>query len=118
MDSRAKIILPVWHEVDHHYIAKRSPTLADRLAATTRDGIEAVAEKISGAMRAGINASAGPDATPNAQAVEAAWRGIFGGTTSLFIGAHVIDPGTGLRGQVEQVLGPRSALVRLAQIVR
>jgi hypothetical protein len=113
VDSQAKIILPVWHEVDRHYIAQHSPTLADRLAATTRDGIEAVAEKISGAMRAGMTASAGPDATPNAQAVEDAWRGISGGTTSLFIGAHVIDPGTGLRGQVEQVLGPQSALVRL-----
>jgi len=36
VDSRAKIILPVWHEVDHHYIAQRSPPLADRFAATTR----------------------------------------------------------------------------------
>jgi len=60
VDSQAKIILPVWHEVDHHYIAERSPTLADRLAAKTHDGIEAVAEKISGAMRAGIGASNGP----------------------------------------------------------
>ncbi len=113
VDSRAKIILPVWHEVDHHYIAQRSPPLADRFAATTRDGIEAVAEKISAAMRAGMNASAGPDATPNAQAAEDAWRGISGGTTPVFIGAHVIDPGTGLCGRVEQVLGPQSALVRL-----
>jgi TIR domain len=113
VDSRAKIILPVWHEVDHHYIAQRSPTLADRFAATTRGGIEAVAEQIAAAMRAGMNASAGPGATPNAQAAEDAWRGIIGGTTPVFIGAHVIDPGTGLRGQVEQVLGPQSALVRL-----
>ena len=113
VDSRAKIILPVWHEVDHHYIAQRSPPLADRVAATTRDGIEAVAEKISAAMRAGMDASAGPDTTPNAQAAEDAWRGISGGTTPVFIGAHVIDPGTGLGGRVEQVLGPQSALVRL-----
>lgn len=111
--SRAKIILPVWHEVDHDYIAQRSPTLADRLAANTAAGIDGVADKISGAMRAGISASTEPGGTPNAQAATDAWRAVSGDTTSLFIGAHVIDPGTGLRGQVEQLLGPESALVRL-----
>ena len=43
-----------------------------------------------------------------------AWRGIHGETlTSPYVGAHVIDQDSGARGQVVQVLGPRSAVVRL-----
>ena len=38
-----KAILPVWHRVDQRTVASFSPTLADRLAARTADGIETVA---------------------------------------------------------------------------
>lgn len=48
--SGTKVILPVWHEVDHAYIAERSPTLADRLGARTNAGIERVAEELSVAL--------------------------------------------------------------------
>ena len=42
------------------------------------------------------------------------WRGIRGGTLeSPYVGAHVFDQDTGAHGQVEQVLGPRAAVVRL-----
>jgi hypothetical protein len=44
------------------------------------------------------------------------WRGIaINSQTSdyLFVGAHIIEPGTDLRGQVEQVLPDGSAVVRL-----
>ncbi len=48
--SGTKVILPVWHDVDHAYIAERSPTLADRLGARTDAGIERVAEELSVAL--------------------------------------------------------------------
>ena len=49
--SGAKVILPVWHEVDHAHIAERSPTLADRLGARTTTGIEKVAQDLSVVLR-------------------------------------------------------------------
>ena len=44
--SDQKRILPVWHEIDKKGVAQISPLLAGRLAALTRDGIPAVAQKI------------------------------------------------------------------------
>jgi hypothetical protein len=44
------VILPVWHEVDARAVATFSPALADRLAARTEDGIDAVAEQIAAAV--------------------------------------------------------------------
>lgn len=56
----SKIILPVWHEVDAHYILERSPVLADRLGVSTSLGLTVVADKISLALeRAGLRAAAG-----------------------------------------------------------
>jgi hypothetical protein len=51
IDVGSKVILPVWHDVDHHYIAQRSPILADRLGALTSDGLSNVADKISLALQ-------------------------------------------------------------------
>jgi TIR domain len=45
-----RVILPVWHEVDARAVATFSPALADRLAARTEDGIDAVAEQIAAAV--------------------------------------------------------------------
>jgi hypothetical protein len=71
IDAGSKVILPVWHEVDRHYIAQRSPNLADRLGALTSARIEDVADKISLAMeRAGVRAAAGQSPEPIVQAVE------------------------------------------------
>lgn len=42
-----KVILPVWHNVDHKFIAKRSPLLADRLGVLTSIGIDRVASKVA-----------------------------------------------------------------------
>jgi hypothetical protein len=47
LDTGAKVILPVWHNVDHSFIVKHSPVLADRLGAPTSAGIENVASEIS-----------------------------------------------------------------------
>lgn len=41
-----KVILPVWHGVDREYVSQYSLILADKLAANTRRGIEAIADEI------------------------------------------------------------------------
>jgi hypothetical protein len=47
----AKVILPVWHELGHAEIRRYSPLLADRLAVSTKDGLDSVAEEILRAVR-------------------------------------------------------------------
>jgi hypothetical protein len=44
--SGDKAILPIWHQLDHATLVQVSPMLADRLAATSDEGIPALAEKI------------------------------------------------------------------------
>jgi hypothetical protein len=46
----AKVILPVWHDVDHQFVAGHSAVLADRLGVSTEVGIESVADAISQAL--------------------------------------------------------------------
>jgi len=71
VDAGSKVILPVWHGVDSHYIVQRAPILADRVGALTSAGIEDVADKISLALeRAGVRAAAGHSSEPVVQAVE------------------------------------------------
>jgi hypothetical protein len=41
-----KVILPVWHGVDHAFVAQHSPTLADKMAGSTIDGIPTLAERL------------------------------------------------------------------------
>lgn len=41
-----KVILPVWHNVDHAFVAHHSPTLADKMAGSTADGISTLAERL------------------------------------------------------------------------
>lgn len=48
-----KVILPVWHQIDLEGVRGFSPPLADRLASNTAKGIEAVAEDLENAIRAG-----------------------------------------------------------------
>jgi hypothetical protein len=45
-----RMILPVWHELDQSDIARFSPTLADVLATSTREGLDVVAQRISQAI--------------------------------------------------------------------
>jgi len=49
--SSRKVLLPVWHGVDHDYVAQFSPILADRVAANTGNGIAVVAGQIVSALR-------------------------------------------------------------------
>ncbi len=44
--NRGKIILPVWHGVGFAEVRNYSPTLADRMAVQTKDGLAHVVEKI------------------------------------------------------------------------
>lgn len=48
-----KVILPVWHQITHEEIAKRSPLLADRYAISTSRGIQYVVQKIIEAIKPG-----------------------------------------------------------------
>jgi hypothetical protein len=38
----AKVILPVWHNIDHDRIAEFSPMLADRMGTLSSDGLDKV----------------------------------------------------------------------------
>jgi len=46
-----KVILPVWHNVDREYVAKFSPTLANKFAVSTEKGIDKVVEEILKAVK-------------------------------------------------------------------
>jgi hypothetical protein len=63
LDTGAKVILPVWHNVDRSFIVQHSPVLADRLGAPTSAGIENVAKEISLALK-------GTEGDPAAEATE------------------------------------------------
>ena len=44
-----KVILPIWHDIDHETVSKFSPLVADRLAANTNDlrqTVKAIAETV------------------------------------------------------------------------
>ena len=45
------IILPIWHDIGQAAIAQKSPTLADRVAAKSTEGIPALVEKIVQVVR-------------------------------------------------------------------
>lgn len=45
-----KVILPVWHGVNHGTVAAASPPLADVLAADSSEGVSAVADRIAAAI--------------------------------------------------------------------
>jgi len=58
LEDERKRILPVWHGVSKSDVAKYSPILADRLAANTSEGINAVAAAIASVVQKdGITAS-------------------------------------------------------------
>lgn len=55
-----KVILPIWHKVNHADVMRWSPLLADRVAVTTDGGLEKVADELTRAIslrRAGFNLS-------------------------------------------------------------
>lgn len=46
-----KVILPVWHEVTQEEVFNYSPTLADKWAAKTQEGLDVVAQKLTEAIK-------------------------------------------------------------------
>jgi len=46
-----KAILPIWHGIDRSFLVNNAPLLADRLAARTDDGLEAVVDQILQVLR-------------------------------------------------------------------
>jgi len=49
--SGEKAILPIWHELDRETLLRYSPTLADRLAGRSEEGVSALVEKILRVLR-------------------------------------------------------------------
>jgi hypothetical protein len=45
-DGKQKVILPIWHNVGRHDVLQYSPTLADKLAVRTKEGLDAVVKAI------------------------------------------------------------------------
>jgi len=50
-----KVVLPVWHGVDHGYISQYSAILADKLAVSTDDGLDKVVSAIIDVLRPSKN---------------------------------------------------------------
>jgi hypothetical protein len=49
--SGSKAILPIWHKIDHSTLLRYSPTLADRVAGRSEEGIDVLVRKILDAVR-------------------------------------------------------------------
>lgn len=49
--ANQKVVLPIWHEVDHRFVASYSPTLADKVAINTKQGLQEVASEIVQVVR-------------------------------------------------------------------
>jgi hypothetical protein len=65
--SGDKVVLPVWHGVDAEYVTRFSPTLGDKLAASSRVGAPVLAEEIERVLIKGQRprqANAAPQPSP------------------------------------------------------
>jgi hypothetical protein len=52
-DGREKVILPVWHRVERNDVVQFSAPLADKLAATTKNGLDHIVSKVQQALAKG-----------------------------------------------------------------
>lgn len=70
--SGKKAILPIWHNIDLNGVAVHSPTLADRLAAQTTEGIETIVARVLEVFKKEVSVPANLGAVPgSAQALQA-----------------------------------------------
>lgn len=53
--SNQKVVLPIWHEVNHEFVVRYSPPLADKFAVNTKDGLQQVASKVTQVVRSEHN---------------------------------------------------------------
>ena len=52
------MILPVWHGIDEHYLAREAPMLASRLGVATHKGIHHVVEQLTRALAKEVGSDA------------------------------------------------------------
>jgi hypothetical protein len=60
--STRKLVLPIWHGVDHEFVARFSPMLADKVAVSTEKGMAAVADAVVKAIANRDSVRAMPEA--------------------------------------------------------
>jgi hypothetical protein len=65
-----KVILPVWHEMTHADVLSYSPVLADKIAVSTSNGIDVVAQKVAAAVRKATQQGPTAEAVPQVPPVE------------------------------------------------
>jgi len=70
-----KVILPVWYGVDKNDVTSYSPSLANIVAGTTRNGIESLADELVTAMETGLNESSSLENRQNVK--DSPWEIIF-----------------------------------------
>lgn len=54
-DGKEEVILPIWHKVDKSFIMKHSPLLSDKVAISSNEGLEKVANKIYKVYKKNLN---------------------------------------------------------------
>lgn len=62
-----RVLLPVWHGIDERFLIDVAPSLADRVAVRTDDGLSSVVDAVAGAIerrRAGPHPATTVDASP------------------------------------------------------
>ena len=72
LSSGTKVVLPIWHEVDHDDVAAHSPSLAGKLAARTSDGVERVADAVAEVLGGRTESTPEIDHVPRTPEEEAA----------------------------------------------
>jgi hypothetical protein len=104
-----KVVLPVWHNIDHGGVAQHSPMLASRLATSTAAGIDQTADDLQRAARAGRRAPAArrPPTAPVTPPT----------TTNSGATTHTSDPIDELRERAVHFLAERDE-VRMREVLR
>lgn len=88
-----KVILPVWHEISREEVRSYSPTLADKLAASSENGLDCVADKLLEAIkkaslyRSNLEISS-PTPTPYKAIVYCNRCGSLAGEKSICVGSY------------------------------
>jgi len=72
LSTGEKVVLPVWHNVDHDFIAAQSPSLAGKHAARTDGGISRVADEIIDVLETPSITAAEIDRVPRTEQEEIA----------------------------------------------
>lgn len=63
--ANAKVILPVWHNIDARYLTRHAPVLADRVGVRTSEGLPKVADEVLRALERADSMPRGPSTGPS-----------------------------------------------------